>query len=330
MHGPGGVRHDACGETEGWGDVSELRVRFATDPASVPGARRFVSDGLASWGLSHLVDDIALCVTELAANAALHSAGSFMFVGLSARAKAVRVSVEDDGAVPGALVMPRTDFAEGDGPVAQDVEDEPTTGRGLAIVDVLASAWGVEDVSGGKRVWADFSTDGSSLTREGRQAGPEAPSGALPGGWTVVRLAACPVRLSLRQDDHLDELVRELQLLNADDAPRSKEIASEIQGLLAAPAHARYTGRRIATLAQEAGLEHVDVDMALPIEASQMIRGLQSAVTAADQLCLDRRLLTLASSEDLVALRQWMTEEIVAQIEEGRAPVPWPEWRRAG
>jgi len=317
--------------------MTELRVRFATDPASVPGARRFVRDGLASWGLAHLSDDVALCVTELAANSALHSAGSFMSVALRARDKAVQVSVEDDGDVPAVVVVPRADFTDGGGAVVQDVADEATTGRGLAIVAVLADAWGVEETSGGKRVWADFSTDGSPVPRtEGRGASEPQPSdepaggpaaGALPDGWTVVRLAGCPVRLSLRQDEHLDELVRELQLLNAHDAPRSQEIAGEIQGLLAAPAHARHTGRRIARLAERAGRKHVDIDMALPAEASHMVRGLQAAVAAADQLCLERRLLTLASSEELTALRRWMTEEIVAQVEEGREPVPWREWR---
>ena len=329
--------------------MTELRVRFATDPASVPGARRFVRDGLASWGLTHLSDDVGLCVTELAANSALHSAGSFMSVALHARDRAVQVSVEDDGDVPGAVVVPRADFTGSGGAVVQDVADEATTGRGLAIVAVLADAWGVEETSGGKRVWADFSTDGSAVPPPARHPAPEPepqpsdkasdeasdePSGGpaggpLPDGWTVVRLADCPVRLSLRQDEHLDELVRELQLLNAHDAPRSREIAGEIQGLLAAPAHARHTGRRIARIAERAGREHVDVDMALPGEASQMVRGLQAAVAAADQLCLERRLLTLASSEELTALRRWMTEEIVAQVEEGREPVPWPVWRSA-
>src|SRR5512142_1289885 len=32
-------------------DDRVLRVRFAADPASVPGARRFVADGLRAWGL---------------------------------------------------------------------------------------------------------------------------------------------------------------------------------------------------------------------------------------------------------------------------------------
>jgi len=40
--------------------VAELRVRLAADPVSVSGARRFVADGLSSWGLADLVDDLPL------------------------------------------------------------------------------------------------------------------------------------------------------------------------------------------------------------------------------------------------------------------------------
>jgi hypothetical protein len=68
--------------------------------------------------------------------------------------------------------------------------------------------------------------------------------------------------------------------------------------------------------------------MALPAEASLMIRELQSAVSAADELCEDLQLLTLASTSDLRALRRWMTGEIVAQIEDGREPLTWEDWRQ--
>jgi hypothetical protein len=277
--------------------------------------------------MAHLVDDIALCVTELGSNAALHGAAAFMSVTLTTKEETVTVSIEDDGQVHGSAVVPRADYSLGveHGPA---LADEPTTGRGLAIVAALASQWGVDDTVGGKKVWAEF----------GREAGTpaEGPDGqelpgmtpVMPRGWTKVRLAACPVRLSLRQDEHLDELIRELQLLRIDEGgARSQALASQIEGLLVSPAHARLTGRRIAQLADEAGLEHVDVDMSLPVEASEMIRELQAAVSAADRLCEDMKLLTLASSPELRDLRRWMTEEIVAQIEEGREPVPWAAWQ---
>lgn len=313
-----------------WATVTVLSARFAAEPASVPGARHFVTDGLRSWGLSHLIDDIALCVTELGANAALHSAAAFMSVTMTTKSEAVTISVEDDGEVVGAAVVPRADYSPDAEQPTHTLADEPTTGRGLAIVAALASQWGVHATDSGKKVWARFG--GEPGTIDGDPADAEQNGGvppAMPEGWTTVRLAECPVRLSLRQDDHLDELVRELQLIQVDDDTRSRSIAQQIHGLLVAPAHARLTGRRIAQLADEAGLEHVDIDMALPAEASLMIRQLHEAVLAADELCEDLQLLTLTSPPEMRALRSWMTEEIVAQIEEGRSPVGWKAWQAA-
>ena len=307
--------------------VTVLSARFAAEPASVPGARHFVTDGLRSWGLGHLVDDIALCVTELGANAALHGAAAFMSVTMTTKSEAVTISVEDDGEVVGAAVVPRADYSPDAEQPHHTLADEPTTGRGLAIVAALASQWGVHATERGKRVWARFGGESVDADHAGHEQPGVPPE--MPEGWTTVRLAGCPVRLSLRQDEHLDELVRELQLLQVDDDDtRSRSIAQQIHGLLVAPAHARLTGRRIAQLADEAGLEYVDIDMALPAEASLMIRQLHQAVLAADELCEDLQLLTLASSDDMRALRIWMTEEIVAQIEERRAPVAWEAFRR--
>lgn len=310
----------------------ELRVRFAADPASVPGARRFVADGLRTWSLGGLVDDATLCVSELAGNAALHSSSTFMEIALRLRGAAVRISVEDDGVVPAEALVPRASFPDPDDELDTLVlEHEPTTGRGLAIVSILASDWGVEETPGGRRVWADIDDvadeHGVRLPSNHVEATPDGPASALPDGWVSVRLAGCPVRLSLRQDQHLDELIRELQLISGDHGnPRSRALAQELQGLLSGPAHARHTGRRIAQRAAAAGLEHIDVDMAMPREFSAEVQALHAAVKAADVLCEEMRLLTLASSPDLRDLRQWMTEQLTDQIERGAEPVSWEEW----
>lgn len=311
---------------------TQLRVRLAADPASVPGARRFIADGLMSWGLEDLVDDATLCVSELAGNAALHSSSTFMRIAMRFLGGAVRISVEDNGAVPVAALVPRSRFpAPGDEPDVVLLEDEPTTGRGLAIVSILARDWGVERVEGGKRVWADITDDtvehGLRPPQLTSDVLPEPSGGALPDGWVLVRLAGCPVRLSLRQDEHLDELIRELQLITADrDNARSQALAVELQGLLRGPAHARHTGRRIAQAAAAVGEDYIEVDMAMPREFSADVQELHEAVKAADVLCEDIRLLTLASSTDLRALRAWMTEQLVQQIEHGAAAVSWTDW----
>jgi anti-sigma regulatory factor (Ser/Thr protein kinase) len=320
-------------------DQAELRVRLAADPASVPGARRFVSDSLVSWGVPELVDDATLCVSELAGNAVLHSASTFMEISMRRLDDVVRITVEDDGIVPSDAVVPRSGLpAPGDDP-DDLLDNEATTGRGLAIVSILASDWGVDTtIGGGKRIWVDVADGGDEFDvrppRTGSGSDPEQsqgerPAGALPPGWVLVRLVGCPVALSLRQDEHLDELIRELQLLSADgDNPRSRGLALELQGLLSGPAHARHTGRRIAQQAAAAGKDHIDVDMAMPREFSGEVQKLQVAVRSADVLCEEMRLLTLASSAELRALRAWMTDQLVTQIEEGAEPVSWQEWLR--
>ena len=309
--------------------MDELRIRLAADPVSVPGARRFVTDGLRSWDLGTLADDAELCVSELAGNAALHSASTFMVVSLRRSPAAVRVTVEDDGATPAAAVQPRLGFpGPHDQIAAEDVDGEATTGRGLAIVSILARDWGVEETEQGKRVWAELTEDAEEhrvRPPSGTVSQPRAFPWPLPPGWTLVRLLACPVELSLRQDRHLDELVRELQLLQGENSERSQRISQELAGLLSGPAHARHTGRRAAQQAAAAGLEHIDIEMAIPDELSRDVAELQRAVIAADALCEEARLLTLASTPELKALRAWMTEEIGAQTQ-GAHPVPWPDW----
>jgi anti-sigma regulatory factor (Ser/Thr protein kinase) len=322
------VREVAAAES-----AAEVQVRFAADPASVPGARRFVTDGLTSWGLVELVEDATLCVSELAANAALHSGSGFMQIGMRRLDGVVRISVEDEGVVPAQAVVPRPSFPDPDDDSdTLRLEDEPTTGRGLAIVSVLASEWGVDETAAGKRVWVDVThTDirhGVRQPRTSTSGSPgQQPGGPLPAGWVLVRLLGCPVRLSLRQDEHLDELIRELQLIDGDqDRPRSRDLASQLRGLLSGPAHARHTGRRVAQQAAAAGKDYIDVEMAMPREFSAEVQKLQTAVKAADVLCEDLRLLTLSSSADVRALRAWMTEELVAQIERGASPVSWQHW----
>ena len=177
--------------TDARGDA--LRVRLAADPVSVSAARRFVTDGLVSWERTALIDSATLCVSELAGNAALHAASTFMEIALQALGKAaVRVSVEDDGAVPAEVVAPRATFTESEG-VDFSIDDEPTTGRGLAIVSVLAREWGVEHTPEGKRVWAELTENEPEHEVGGPRTDPvedPAPAqGALPPGWALVRLA---------------------------------------------------------------------------------------------------------------------------------------------
>lgn len=313
------------------GAPRRLQVQLAADPVSVPAARRFVVDTLTAWGESNHVEDAELVTSELTGNAALHAGARFMYVTVERRDEApvVRVAVEDDGPVGADALHVRTPALAED---LLDWVDLPATGRGLAIVATLAAEWGAEATPRGKRVWADLAATGAAAGAQEPQR-PDTHDGAapdreLPPGWTLVRLAECPVALSLQQDRHLDELVRELQLLGAAEGrAESTALAHEIRDLLVSPAHARVVGRRTAERARDEGKEAVDVEMAMPSEFSALIVRLQGAVTRADELCEAGRLLTLTSPPQVRELRAWMTHEIVAQAETGAPPTPWPEWR---
>jgi hypothetical protein len=104
-------------------------------------ARRFVRETLADWACPGLIDDAALIVTELATNAILHARSGFT-VGIFRRPDGtVRVAVSD-----ASLGRPRPRRAL----------PSEHGGRGLYLVEVLATAWGTDLLPGGKVVWAEL------------------------------------------------------------------------------------------------------------------------------------------------------------------------------
>ena len=312
------------GDTEDVPLTTVLRLTLAAHPASVPTARHFVTDGSRAWRRDALVDDAALCVTELASNAVLHSGSRFFTVTLECTPGGLRLTVSDHGDVPVAAVLPRSvpDSAAGD----CDLDLEATTGRGLVLVSLIAAAWGVEESTSGTHVWAELA-DRKSDEPVGPWGTAESRTSpavdVLPPGWQRVVLADCPVVLSLRQDDHLDELIRELQLIDAAGTQHTRELTDAISGLLGRHAHARHLGRRIAQDALAAGKNTMTITLPVPVSASQDIRELDEAVQKADALCQQSCLLTLASPPEVRALRAWMVQEFVHQIEHDAAPRPF-------
>jgi anti-sigma regulatory factor (Ser/Thr protein kinase) len=88
-----------------------------------------------------MADEVVLCASELAANAALHSRSRLPGGTFTVRIRInpgdhARIEVEDDG-----------------GPWTPQVSD-PTGHRGLDVVRALASAWGVNDDRTSRTAWA--------------------------------------------------------------------------------------------------------------------------------------------------------------------------------
>lgn len=109
--------------------------RFAHRLTSVAEARRFVADVLSVWGLAD--GDAVLAVSELATNAVRH-AGTEFAVRVIREVGQVRVEVANGSPVLPSLPGPSTDRE---------------AGRGVQLVEAVATAWGVLPSSGGKAVW---------------------------------------------------------------------------------------------------------------------------------------------------------------------------------
>ncbi|WGL50807.1 ATP-binding protein [Nocardioides sp. BP30] len=120
-------------------------------PDSAARARFFIRGELVEHDLTHLSDDVELVVGELASNAIVHARTPFS-VSLAANTVFVLVRVRDQ-APASTLRPPRADFLTATDPAR-------IGGRGLLLVEVFSSSWGVEpERDGGKTVWATFSID---------------------------------------------------------------------------------------------------------------------------------------------------------------------------
>ena len=122
--------------------VPEASETLPCDPRSVPAARRFVLRTLTEWGHDEAGWAAAQIASELASNCALHARTEFD-VRLVEGDGGLRLEVRDSS--PGRVQQRR-------------YSSESTTGRGLRLVDSLASAWGVDLHDGGKTVWVALRT----------------------------------------------------------------------------------------------------------------------------------------------------------------------------
>ena len=116
------------------------KAQLNAEPQSAASARRFVDETLQRWHCEELFDVVGLLTSELVTNAILH-AHSEIELKVTLMPDAVRIDVVDQSA---AMPTPR------------EVTEEDTSGRGLGLVDALATAWGVDEHATGKSVWFEL------------------------------------------------------------------------------------------------------------------------------------------------------------------------------
>jgi len=302
---------------------------MVAQPASVPAVRRFVDDALTTWGRAELIDDVGLSVTELATNATLHSQGTFFDVELRASDDAVRVAVVDTGSMPAQSIALRADL---DVPADDDLDLalESMTGRGLFIVSALASCWGIDDLPGGTRVWADFTTGSTYDPQQPVLSPAAAPAARVDDTHTrVVRLLECPPDVLLAHDDNLADIARELSLYAASHADREAgRIAEQIVGVVRASALSWDAARLVARQAVHEGQEVVDIAIATdPTLLPTRVHALRQAVLAAEAMADQGLLMTMPAPAPVQQWRDWVEVEMVDQATTGREARSFGDYR---
>jgi PAS domain S-box-containing protein len=309
----------------------ERRVSLPPDPSSAGVARQLLHGALQDADRGRWAEDAELALSEVVTNAVLHAHTS-MTLSVTVHADTLLVEVQDRSP---RLPSPRAYGAQA------------TTGRGMRLVAALTSECGVEPIAGtGKVVWfrirdddATGGTDEQSIedllaawdVDDDRHPPEDAPTDARP-----VTLRDMPATLWLAARQHHDALLRELALycaahedlvvdLVAADAARgriSDAVAAEV-----ARAQREGAARRPLPKGHPSPLpdvpDNVDLVLSVPAAERPAYAALQDALDHAEELAVGGRLLARPGLPEIVAVRDWACEQVIAQLG-GAPPHAWP------
>lgn len=143
-----------------------------------------------------------------------------------------------------------------------------------------------------------------------------------------VVLRRFPLRVFGRVREQSDALMRELAILALDTSPDDGRIPRRLTDLVQ---HLGATYRATSEPVEEArdaalqrGEREIDLVYRVPAQILGAIDALESMLDEADEFCqTDGYLLTLASTEESLALKRWYFDEFRRQLA-GKPSTPWP------
>jgi PAS domain S-box-containing protein len=294
-------------------------------------ARQLLTAALRAAGRERWADAGVLALSEVVSNAALHAHTRIE----------VLVEVHDDHlwaeVSDGSALLPQQ----------RQYDQQATTGRGMALVAALTDECGVYSLGpAGKVVWFRLGDGDPSATSEqdllaawdldGEDEGPVDDAGLVPPEQTrTVVLDAMPVTLWLAARQHHDALLRELVLYEAEhtdvqvDLPLADAARNLVmEAVLEAVDAAQQAGTATPAVppGHPAPLPPVPARFALHLDVPLSLRdgyvALQRALDMAERLALAGRLLARPGLPEVVAVRDWVCDQVVCQLA-GQPSLPW-------
>lgn len=280
-------------------------------PEGVRAARRLTSATLRTLPAG-VTSDAELVVTELVTNAVLHGSPPISLKVRGARGR-VRVEVSDCGHTL---------------PLRTQKNIESMTGRGLAVVESLSSAWGIEPADSGKLVWAELGRPRRLLLSRSKND-PDALSPQQnpdPTPRYEIHLGWVPTELLVAAKAHIDNIVRELVLMQGTSA--QERLPSETVRMLARVtedfAEARNEIKRQAIDAARRKAVFTDLTLHLPVSAATTGLRYLAALDEADRQARSARLLTIAAPPSHRVFREWYVRSLVDQLRAASRGEPPP------
>ena len=283
------------------GDGVDRTLRLDPVPTSAGAARRAVGDAVIAAGRADLADTAGLLVTELVTNAIVHARTPIQ-VTIAATSDGVRVEVMD--------ASPHV-------PVRRGYGTSATTGRGVAVVELLAHRFGTDPITGiGKTVWFELGTTAATEMAEGPSVEPDAQEQLTVN----VQLLHLPVTLARAWQQHADALLRE-HLLSCWDGDGEHLPLLERQAV-ASEAFSTVTEAVAPVLAAADPPAHADVSFDLSLAAAAGFDELTWLLDRATTMAEAGELLAPTTQPEIRRLRRWVCDQVARQSA-GREAVAW-------
>jgi PAS domain S-box-containing protein len=317
----------------GQGLMPPAELRLPPRAESVREARRFLRSLLHAADRERWTDAAELALSEVVTNGVLH-AHTELTVRLAVLDEVLRVEVSD-----GNPTLP----VQRGGQSA-----EATTGRGLELVAALTLDCGVRPEPTGKVVWFIVGDEEPEHPAEDELLAAWDDTAWEPdGGWEPAPppdqrqavLLRMPTTLWLAAREHHQALLRELVLYAAEheetaallpDLALTDQARHLIWTALLAEidrSRAEGTARRPVPHGHRTRLpdvpESVDLPLLVTPGLAAAFAALQDALDVGERLAVADRLLVRPGLPEIVAVRDWACEQVVAQLA-GVPPAPWP------
>jgi PAS domain S-box-containing protein len=273
--------------------------RLPPVPESAREARRFVSEALVGLD-ADVVATVELLTSELVTNAVLHAATE-LEVRVWASDDRVHVSVLDGRA---------------ERPVYRgETDTDAATGRGLGLVEALASDFGVDNSESAKTVWFEVWPGLESAAPHGHW--PAFESASL----TEVALLEVPVGLCRAAKRHRAALLREARLALMSTRGNLRVAAEELQ-IAAGLNNLIDRSLEVSLAAAAPGSPTSSLVLAVPSDCGPAANTLASVLDRLDQAAAAGLLLTRPALPEIRRFRSWLLQEVTGQLER-RTPSRW-------